>query len=371
MYKQFLEAVLPSQGNYCIFTLTDGKPKTRFAENGSIEDASKFIEAFKQQPPTNIYFALSSFDGFSRKADDSIYIKSFFLDLDVGKEKNSYATKNDAYAGLDAFITALNLPAPVVVDSGNGLHVYWILKEAVETSVWKPYAEKFKELCHQHKLVIDPAVPADAARVLRVPFTKNYGKDGTVKDVVLINDELYTYDFDEIVSCFGEVATSENKENTFDLKNNRKGLTDEEKQSLGLDKYEHEFEEIAVKSLEGAGCAQIKFIIENALLVRSRSGTLEYLSPLGVLMLIQLSTNYQKTTQTMMQEKQNERHNKASTKQDGRTGATSLRNSTQADAKVVRLKVKSTLRLPWAKGYESPSRGLMIPQTQPNQKKYK
>jgi hypothetical protein len=88
-------------------------------------------------------------------------------------------------------------------------------------------------------MVIDPAVPADAARVLRVPFTKNYGKDGTVKDVVLINDELYTYDFDEIVSCFGEVATSENKENALDLKNNRKKLTDEEKQSLGLDKYEH------------------------------------------------------------------------------------------------------------------------------------
>jgi hypothetical protein len=263
MYKQFLEAVLPSQGNYCIFTLTNGKPKTRFAENGSIEDASKFIEAFKQQPPTNIYFALSSFDGFSRKADDSIYIKSFFLDLDVGKEKNSYATKKDAYAGLDDFITALNLPAPVVVDSGNGLHVYWILKEAVETSVWKPYAEKFKELCHQHKLVIDPAVPADAARVLRVPFTKNYGKDGTVKDVVLINDELYTYDFDEIVSCFGEVATSENKENTFDLKNIRKGLTDEERQLLGLDKYEYSFEVIANSSINGTGCNQIKNYLEN------------------------------------------------------------------------------------------------------------
>jgi hypothetical protein len=264
MYKQFLEAVLPSQGNYCIFTLTDGKPKTRYAENGSIEDASKFIEAFKQQPPTNIYFALSSFDGFSRKADDSIYIKSFFLDLDVGKEKNSYATKDDAYTGLGKFIEALNLPAPVVVDSGNGLHVYWILKEAVETSVWKPYAEKFKDLCRQHGLVIDPAVPADAARVLRVPFTKNYGKDGAVKDVTLVNDEIYTYDFNEIVSCFGEVAISENKENTFDLKNISKGITDDERKLLGYDNYEYKFEDIAVKSLEGTGCAQIKFIIEEA-----------------------------------------------------------------------------------------------------------
>jgi hypothetical protein len=264
MYKQFLEAVLPSQGNYCIFTLMDGKPKTRFAENGSIENAVKFIEAFKQEPLTNIYFALSSFDGFSRKADDSIYIKSFFLDLDVGKEKNSYATKDEAYTALDKFIEALNLPCPVVVDSGNGLHVYWILKEAVETSVWKPYAEKFKKLCHQHKLVIDPAVPADAARVLRVPFTKNYCKDGTVKDVVLINDELYTYDFDEIVGCFGEVTISESKKDALDLKNTRKKLTDKDKQLLGLDRYEHSFEVIANSSIEGTGCAQIKFILEEA-----------------------------------------------------------------------------------------------------------
>jgi hypothetical protein len=140
--------------------------------------------------------------------------------------------------------------APVVVDSGNGLHVYWILKEAVETSVWKPYAEKFKKLCHQHKLVIDPAVPADAARVLRVPFTKNYCKDGTVKDVVLINDELYTYDFDEIVGCFGEVTISESKKDALDLKNTRKKLTDKDKQLLGLDRYEHSFEVIANSSIE-------------------------------------------------------------------------------------------------------------------------
>jgi hypothetical protein len=268
MYKQFLEAVLPSQGNYCIFTLTDGKPKTRFAENGSIENAVKFIEAFKQEPPTNIYFALSSFDGFSRKADDSIYIKSFFLDLDVGKENNSYATKDEAYAGLGKFIETLNLPGPVVVDSGNGLHVYWILKEQITTEEWKPYAKKFKKLCHEHGLVIDPGVPADAARVLRVPFTKNYGKDGTVKDVSLVLDEIYTYDFDEIVSCFGEVEKPE--ETIPGLENVIKELTEEEIKLRNeyyerLNKnYRYNFKEIADKSLEGVGCAQIKFAIEEA-----------------------------------------------------------------------------------------------------------
>lgn len=260
MYKQFLEAVLPSQGNYCIFTLTDGKPKPRFAENGSIDDAVKFIESFKQQPPTNIYFALSSFDGFSRKTDESIYIKSFFLDLDVGKVANSYETKDKAYIGLDKFIEATGLPGPVVVDSGNGLHVYWILEEAIETSVWKPYAEKFKDLCHQHGLIIDPAVPTDAARVLRVPDTKNYGKDGVVKDVELVND-VVTYTFEEITKHFGEVTIS--KDESFDPKKVKKDLTEEEKQLLGLDRYEYDFRIIADSSIEGNGCAQIKDYLEN------------------------------------------------------------------------------------------------------------
>jgi len=260
MYKQFLEAVLPSQGNYCIFTLTDGKPKTRFAENGSIDDAVKFIEAFEQQPPANIYFALSSFDGFNRKADESIYLKSFFLDLDVGKVANSYETKDKAYIGLDKFIEATGLPGPVVVDSGNGLHVYWILEEAIETSVWKPYAEKFKDLCHQHGLIIDPAVPTDAARVLRVPDTKNYGKDGVVKDVELVND-VVTYTFEEITKHFGEVTIS--KDESFGSKKVKKDLTEEEKQLLGLDKYEYDFGIIADSSIEGNGCAQIKDYLEN------------------------------------------------------------------------------------------------------------
>ena len=262
MYKQFLETVLPSQGNYCIFTISADVKKQKTIEGADLEKTYDLIEQYRASPPANIYFALSSFDGFTRKADESIYIKSFFLDLDVGKDKNSYDTKKEAYDGLGKFLADTGLPAPVVIDSGNGLHVYWILKEQVETSVWKPYAEKFKDLCYKHGIVIDPAVPADAARVLRVPFTKNYSKDGTVKDVTLINDEIYTYDFDEIVSHFGEVTISEDV--PFDLKNVKKGLTDEERQLLGLDNYEYEFEDIAIKSLEGNGCAQIRWIIDNA-----------------------------------------------------------------------------------------------------------
>ena len=85
MYKTFLETVLPSQGTYVITGIvTKVSVKQKYGE--TLEQAFNLVEAFKKDPPTNIYFALSTFEGFSRKAEDSLYIKSFFLDLDEGKE---------------------------------------------------------------------------------------------------------------------------------------------------------------------------------------------------------------------------------------------------------------------------------------------
>ena len=146
MYKKLLETVLPSQGNYCIFTLKDEKPKFRFIENASLDEAYEQIEKFKLEEGRNIYFALSSFSGLSRLATESIYLKSFFIDLDVGKVKNSYDTKDAAFEGLAKFIEDTGIPEPVVVDSGNGVHAYWICDEQIETKEWQHYATRFKEL---------------------------------------------------------------------------------------------------------------------------------------------------------------------------------------------------------------------------------
>lgn len=260
MYKTFLETVLPSQGTYVVVGIKNKvEVRQKYAE--SLEDAYRLIENFKKESPTNIYFALSTFEGLSRKAVDSIYVKSFFLDLDVGKEKNSYATKEEAFEGLAGFLQSTGLPEPTIIDSGNGLHVYWILDEEIETKKWKPYADAFKTLCVKHNLVIDPAVPADMARVLRVPYTKNYNvKEGQEPIEVEFVTDVKTFTLDEITSFFGEVK----QDSDFDLSQVKKGLDDETRKMLGLDNYEFVFETIALESLEGRGCNQIKWILENA-----------------------------------------------------------------------------------------------------------
>lgn len=262
MYKTFIETVLPSEGTYVITGINaENKKDVRQKYAESLEDAYTIIEDFKKKSPLNIYFALSTFEGFSRKAVDSIYIKSFFLDLDVGKEHNSYATKEEALAGLAQFLLNTRMPEPTIIDSGNGLHVYWILKEEVETKTWKPYAEGFKKLCVDHGLVIDPAVPADAARVLRVPYTMNYNvKEGQAPIEVTFLTDIKLFDLDELTPFFGSVQ----QESSFDLSQVKKGLDEETRKMLGLDNYEYVFQTIAFESLEGRGCNQIRWMLENA-----------------------------------------------------------------------------------------------------------
>lgn len=262
MYKTFIETVLPSEGTYVITGINaENKKDVRQKYAESLEDAYTIIEDFKKKSPLNIYFALSTFEGFSRKAVDSIYIKSFFLDLDVGKEHNSYATKEEALAGLAQFLLNTRMPEPTIIDSGNGLHVYWILKEEIETKTWKPYAEGFKKLCVDNGLVIDPAVPADAARVLRVPYTMNYNvKEGQAPVEVTFLTDIKLFDLDELTPFFGGVQL----ESSFDLSQAKKGLDEETRKMLGLDNYEYVFQTIAFESLEGRGCNQIKWMLENA-----------------------------------------------------------------------------------------------------------
>lgn len=251
---------MPSQGNYCVVRIKGTKEvHQHFIENADLEKLYKEIEKQKKQEG-NIYFALSSFEGYRRLSEDSMYVKTFFIDIDVGKEKNSYDTRDQAFTALASFIEAYKFPEPTIVDSGNGLHVYWILKEEIEAKVWRMYATTFKKMMQDHGLVIDPAVPSDSSRVLRVPYTTKYNKDGTTANTELIT-EIFTYELQDFVSCLGEVQINPD---AFDLKKVKKGLDEDTLKLLGYDNYEYVFQEIAERSLNGNGCNQIKWMLENA-----------------------------------------------------------------------------------------------------------
>lgn len=130
-----------------------------------------------------------------RHASKALSLKALWIDLDCGPSKD-YATQVDALTALTTFVTTENLPTPTaLVNSGGGIHAYWINTSPLTVEQWRPYAEGLKSLVVQHKLAKDAGLIADAARVLRVPGTFNQKIDGKPRAVKLLHLADTDYDF--------------------------------------------------------------------------------------------------------------------------------------------------------------------------------
>jgi hypothetical protein len=260
MLKQFYEKALPTQGVYCISGIDkNGKVSNRFAE--TLDDVFDKIDRIKSNQ--NTFVALGSFDGYSRKAVDCLFVRSFFIDLDVGENKD-YKDKGDAHEALLKLQGAAELPDPVVIDSGGGIHAYWLMDEDIPCDEWKTYAEKFKALCMFH-ISIDPVVTADAARIMRAPDTLNFKTDPP-RPTSVISDEIHVYSWQEFREFLGGPTAEQVDEPVVDiLAEIPKGLDDDTKAMLKLDNFSKTFGVLAQKSIDDeGGCAQIKYMLENA-----------------------------------------------------------------------------------------------------------
>jgi hypothetical protein len=254
MLKQFYEKALPSQGVYCVTGIEQASKKTtnRFAE--TLEDAFKLIEKIKNQQ-LNTFVALGTFDGFSRKADSCLFFRTFFIDLDVGENK-AYANKEEARVALLEFIDETGLPDPVCIDSGGGMHAYWIMDRDIPIEEYLPYAQRFKTFVLS-KISADAAVMADPSRVMRCPETFNHKFDPP-EPTSVIGNEIHVYDWDEFKEFIGGEQAPVDP-----FADVRKGLDEDTLAMKKIDNYDWSFQRIAERSLAGDGCAQVEYMLVN------------------------------------------------------------------------------------------------------------
>ena len=253
MLKQFYEKALPSQGVYCVGAVINNKMKHHFSK--TLDGVLKTIEELKDDG-YDLFTAMGTFSGYSRKAEDCSYLRSFFIDLDVGDTK--HPDKDTALAELQRLLDKTGLPEPVVTDSGGGIHAFWLFDRDIPRDEWKPYADKFKALCLSH-IHIDPAVSADVARIMRCPETYNHKLEQKRPTAFLV-DELPVYNWDEMKEFLGEPVVR----NQDVLASISKGLDEDTKSILKLDNFPRTFETLAEKSLNGSGCNQVVNILMNA-----------------------------------------------------------------------------------------------------------
>ena len=213
--QTFFDRVLPESGYYAlgvkagvVFTNRCYETKTALAKAVTKIDAGGYT----------VYHANASFadntlpvnGGFRTKANVAM-ARCVTLDLDV--EPNNpkrYPSKRAAALALGEFCTTLGMPDPMVVDSGGGLHVYWVFDRDVSREEVESAREHLAVATQQERFLCDTGVTKNSAGILR-PIGTHWRKRGErVVRLLLDQTQAISYDaFMDRLAPFAPAPTSQ------------------------------------------------------------------------------------------------------------------------------------------------------------------
>jgi len=250
----FFRAVLGAGGDYCLFATKGDKKKQKFYPR--IEQLSNAADAFDDDG-ANVYFGLATFvPGTDRRARNAVQMGALFMDLDCGPDKD-FPDQRSAIAQLREFVTALDLPKPLLVNSGRGVHVYWPLSEAVPVEEWLPVAQGLKRACAAQGFPADPNVTADAARVLRVPGTRNFKSDPPSAVAVLGLGSAVRPSLGQIADKLAAHVRAPSAP----LSGTLLPAADDPVMQRLMGNRTASFKRILERTMSGRGCAQLEFVV--------------------------------------------------------------------------------------------------------------
>jgi Domain of unknown function (DUF927) len=203
--RKFLTIVWPPRGPYCIaspWVKPDGE--TVMAHRGceTLDDVIAYVLTKKQSK--DLYFAAHTLKVVREENPKTGKLQTFrthtnmkeacvfFFDIDAGGPRDHYTTQDDILNALEKFLFETGLPSPFVVNSGYGIHVYWIIDTPIESLTWREPAARLYWLAQQHKLHVDPSRTKDQSSVLRVPGTFNLKDPSNLRPVVILAEGVVT-----------------------------------------------------------------------------------------------------------------------------------------------------------------------------------
>ena len=255
MAFDLLDAVLPQQGRYCVFGY--GKyPDQRFVETR--EEVEEIAKEFAANG-VDAYFGCAKFGPLpTRTHENALFFRALWMDIDCGPTKGvpddkgrikGYLDQSIGLQEFQRFCIAVGLPKPILVNSGNGIHAYWLLQETITRREWEPLSQRLRELCTEHGLIVDASV-FEASRVLRIPGTFNFKDRENPKPVEVWHEESPRIGYADLKELLG---APEPQEGTPDFIPRTMSPMME---ALMGNKVKR-FKTIMMKSAQGEGCAQL------------------------------------------------------------------------------------------------------------------
>lgn len=255
-----LSTVLPPEGRYCAWA------KGNYISQEFFDDRTEFDTHIKRLVKNNFdaYFGCAKYgDANNRKHYNAEYFRALWMDIDCGEHKAKPNEKGkvegyiDQATGLEAvreFCAKRNLPRPIIVNSGYGLHFYWVLTETLRRNVWESLAHRLRDVALEDGVIVDTSV-FEASRVLRIPGTLNFKNPDDPQPIQVVNEEYEARGYAEWKELLG--APEPEEERDFIPKRMSPLM-----ESIMDDRVKR-FSTIMMKSAEGVGCKQLLYCYEN------------------------------------------------------------------------------------------------------------
>ena len=102
----------------------DGGERPQHIATREMADVVRFVAKW-DQPGRGLYFCVATIDGEKRNKDNAAEGIGPSIDID-------FKDIDDTPADVTRKLLASRLPPSIIVNSGNGRHAYWLLKEAAD-----------------------------------------------------------------------------------------------------------------------------------------------------------------------------------------------------------------------------------------------
>lgn len=254
-----LDTVLPTEGRYCVVGIGKYVDQKFFDTREEVTNQANHL--VKNQ--FDVYFGCAKFGTLNNRTHENAkYFRALWMDIDCGPTKGipndkgviqGYLDQATGLKELKNFCKTIKLPRPILVSSGNGIHAYWLLEETIPQVKWKPLANRFRELCVEHGLIVDPSV-FEASRVLRIPGTFNFKREPLPIEV--LNEETPRLSYAQIKELLG--APDPKPEEPDFIPRSISPMME----ALMSNKVKR-FKTIMMKSVKGDGCNQLLHCFEN------------------------------------------------------------------------------------------------------------
>lgn len=193
--EDFLRLVWPEGDHYFVVEAVNDKMNHHHIQ--SVGEAAKRIKWRDDEAEGNVYLALASFkqDEYidskgkrrRRTQENAARLKCFWIDMDCKGRPTDYANQKDAVKDILRLCSETKLQLPTtVVNSGYGIHAYWVLDESISADDWMTTAKRWRATLDACKIRHDPACTTDSARILRPVGTHNRKMGEAARDVTLV-----------------------------------------------------------------------------------------------------------------------------------------------------------------------------------------